>query len=271
LRSALEASGVTDPAALPEAERQEVLERLGLDEILWLYSGAAPIPPATLDYFLSLGLPVCEVWGLTESSGLLTVNPLGAQRVGTVGPALSGVELRVADDGEVLARAPQLMRGYRGDPARTAEALDAEGWLHTGDLGRFDDAGYLTIVDRKKEIIINSAGKNMAPSAIEGVLKTAGPLIGQACVIGDARRYITALLVLEPEATVPEDPAALAGAVQSEVDAANARLSQVEQVRRWTLLRDEWLPGGDELTPTMKLKRRPIAAKYATEIEALYG
>jgi len=270
LRTALMARGILDPATMSDQARALVLADLGLDAAAWVYCGAAPIPAQTLDFFLALGLPLCEVWGMSETGGLLTVNPIGGQRVGTVGPPMRDVELRIADDGEVFARGPNVMRGYRNDPERTAEAIDRDGWLHTGDIGRLDDQGYLTIVDRKKEIIINTAGKNMSPVAIENALKSAGPLIGQACVIGDARPYISALLVLDPEARLPADEAALNAAVDAEVRAANARLSHVEQVRRWTLLRDEWLPDGDELTPTMKLKRKPIAAKYASQIQALY-
>jgi long-subunit acyl-CoA synthetase (AMP-forming) len=194
-------------------------------------------------------------------------------RIGTVGPALDGCEVRLGEGGEVLMRGPMIMRGYRNLPERTAEAIDADGWLHSGDVGRFDDDGHLRIVDRIKELIINAAGKNMSPANIEATLKSAGPLIGQACVIGDARPYNVALLVLDPDTAGgldPGDPAVVAR-VQAEVDAANERLARVEQIKRFALLRDEWVPGGDELTPTMKLKRRPVAEKYAAEIEALYA
>jgi long-subunit acyl-CoA synthetase (AMP-forming) len=271
LHAALEAAGIADPAALDDGQRAALHHRLGLDAVEISIVGAAPLPVATLEYFDALGLPLCEVWGLSETCGLLTVNRPGAQRMGTVGPPLPGVELRIADDGEVLARAPQLMRGYRGDPELTGEALDGDGWLRTGDVGRLDEAGHLVIVDRKKELIVNAAGKNMSPLAIEAALKSAGPLIGQACAIGDRRPFVSALLVLDSSAAAPQDEEALLAAVQAEVDAANARLSRVEQVRRWVLLRDEWLPDGDELTATMKLKRKPIAAKYAEAIEGVYA
>jgi len=178
----------------------------------------------------------------------------------------------MADDGELLVRGPLVMRGYRNRPDLTSEAIDADGWLHTGDIARIDDDGYVWIVDRKKELIINAAGKNMAPSKIEARLKAAGPLIGQALVVGDRRPYNVALLVLDPDVAAGLDPADpdVIVRVQGEVDAANARLARIEQVKRFRLLGGEWLPGGDELTPTMKLRRRPIAAKYATEINALY-
>ena len=178
------------------------------------------------------------------------------------------------------------MPGYRNDPEKSAEALDGEGWLHTGDVGEIDEDGYLSIVDRKKELIINSAGKNMSPANIEARLKSSSPLIGQVCAIGDDRPYNVALVVLDPdfapvfaqqhgvEGTSPEGLAA-APAIREEVAAAiergNAGLSRVEQVKKFELLPTDWQPGGDELTPTMKLKRRPIAHKYEAEIEALYA
>jgi long-chain acyl-CoA synthetase len=295
LQAALEAQGITDPAALPESSKSQLRHRLGLDAAEFLVVGAAPLAVETHDFFTALGLPLCEVWGMSETCGLLTVNPPGARRVGTVGPPLPGVELRIVADppgtasrsevGEVLARGPMLMRGYRGEPELTAEALDADGWLHTGDIGELDAAGYLRIVDRKKELIINAAGKNMSPLAIEAALKTAGPLIGQACVIGDRRPYNVALLLLDPDAArawsdahghngasyaaLSRDPQ-LREAVAVEVRAANQRLSRVEQIKRWTLLERDWVPDGEELTPTMKLKRRAILARHAGSIEALY-
>jgi len=178
------------------------------------------------------------------------------------------------------------MTGYRKAPELTAAAIDADGWLHTGDVATIDEDGYVRIVDRKKELIINSAGKNMSPSYIESALKGSSPLIGHACVIGDRRRYNTALIVLDADfapawaaqqGIAAKGLDALAGeermraAVQRAVDGANGRLSRVEHVKRFTLIRGDWAPGGDELTPTLKLKRRPIAAKYASEIEAMYG
>jgi long-subunit acyl-CoA synthetase (AMP-forming) len=161
-------------------------------------------------------------------------------------------------------------------PDKTSEAIDADGWLHTGDIGEFDEDGYLKIVDRKKELIISAGGKNMSPANIEAAVKGATPLLSQACVIGDGRRYNTALLVLDPEvlaaAGLPDDSGddRVRAAVQTGVDNANARLSRPEQIKRFTILDGDWLPGGDELTPTMKLKRRPIADKYAATIEEMY-
>jgi len=181
--------------------------------------------------------------------------------------------VRIADDGELLVRGPLVMAGYRGREDLTAEVIDGDGWLHTGDVARVDDDGYVWIVDRKKELIINAAGKNMSPANIELRLKSAGPLIGQACVFGDRRPYNVAVLVLDPDTGArldPADPAVIAR-VQAEVDEANRHLSRVEQIKRFRLLADEWLPGGDELTPTMKLKRRGIGAKYAAAVDALYA
>jgi long-chain acyl-CoA synthetase len=224
-----------------------------------------------LDWFAAAGIVIQEVWGMSELSCVATMVPREDPRFGTVGVPIPGVELKLADDGELFVRGAIVMRGYRNQPEKTAEALDADGWLHTGDVATIDDDGFVRIVDRKKELIINAAGKNMSPANIEAALKAAGPLIGQACVIGDRRPYNVALLTLDPETGLdPRNPEVLER-VQAEVNAANDRLSRVEQIKRFALLEHEWLPGGDELTPTMKLKRKPIAAKHEAEIEALYA
>jgi long-subunit acyl-CoA synthetase (AMP-forming) len=270
IKAALEAQGVTDPAAMPDAQRRAVLAKLGLDEVRIAYAGAAPTPIEVLEYFRDLGIEITEVWGMSELSCVATANPPGAARLGTVGKAIPGVELRLADDGELLARGPILMAGYRNDPEKTAEAIDADGWLHTGDVAEIDDDGFVRIVDRKKELIINAAGKNMSPANIEARLKTSSPLIGQAICIGDRRPYNVALVVLDPDVAAGWTTSVLAE-VQRGVEEANGHLSRVEQVKRFKVLDDDWLPGGDELTPTMKLKRKPIAAKYAAEIDALYA
>ena len=193
--------------------------------------------------------------------------------------------MKLADDGEVLIRGPFVMTGYRNQPEKTREALDDEGWLHTGDVGEFDDDGYLKIVDRKKELIISAGGKNMSPANIEAKVKTSSQLIGQAIAIGDGRPYNVALITLDPDVAPGfaeqqgiEDasPKALASnekvieEIQAGIDRANESLARVEQIKKFKVLPTDWEPGGDELTPTMKLKRRPIAEKYANEIEALY-
>ena len=200
LRGAIDASlgGRAGPA--DEAILAKLRERLGLDAAEHHIVGAAPTPPEVLEFFSALGMNVCELWGMSETSGVATLNPADRVKIGTVGPALPTVELHLAEDGEVLVRGPMCTRGYRNMPEKTAELLDGEGWLHTGDIGELDADGYLRIVDRKKELIINAAGKNMSPANIESALKSASLLIGQACVIGDRRPYNVALLVLDPDA-----------------------------------------------------------------------
>jgi long-chain acyl-CoA synthetase len=258
---------------------------LGLDELVAVNVGAAPTPRQVLVFFHAIGIPVAELWGMSETCGAGTCNPPDRVKIGTVGPPGPGIEVRLAGDGELLVRSDVVMAGYRNQPERTAEAIDADGWLHTGDIAAIDEDGYVRLVDRKKEIIISAGGKNMSPANIEATLKGASPLIGQACVIGDGRRFNSALIVLDADfgpawaaqnglegkglEELAVEPAVLA-AVQKGVDAANAHLSRVEQIKRFYLVHGDWLPGGDELTPTMKLKRRPIAEKYADEIEAMY-
>jgi long-subunit acyl-CoA synthetase (AMP-forming) len=261
-------------------------ERLGLDEVEWLVVGAAPAPPELLEFFAGIGLELLELWGMSELSCVCTTNLPGANRIGTVGPPIPGLELELAEDGELLVRGATVMAGYRGEPRKTAETIDPEGWLHTGDIGRIDPDGYVSIIDRKKELIINAAGKNMSPANIESQLKECHPLVGQAMCVGDRRPYNVALLVLDPdaaatwarehgraEASVAELAACveLRAELQEAVERANAKLARVEQIKRFHLLDAEWLPGGDELTPTMKLRRKPIAEKYAVQIDALYA
>ena len=285
-KAALEAQGVTDPGAMPDEARAAVREKLGLDQVRVSFAGAAPTPIEVLEYFEALGIPITEVWGMSELSCVATSNPPDGQRLGTVGKPIGGVEVKLADDGELLCRGPILMKGYRHEPEKTAEAIDDEGWMHTGDIAEIDDDGFVKIVDRKKELIINAAGKNMSPANIEARLKTSSPLIGQACCIGDRRPYNVALIVLDPDTTpgwaeehglADASPAALAGEpalveeIERAVEEANAHLSRVEQVKRFKVLPADWLPGGDELTPTMKLKRKPIGAKYERDIEDLYA
>ncbi len=270
------------PAEL-EAEWQradeQVLSRiramLGLDEVESFVVGAAPTPPEVLEFFLALGIEIRETWGMSETTAITTLNPPGRVRVGTVGPPIPNTEVKLAEDGEVMVRGPQVMLGYRNLPEKTAEALTDDGWLLTGDIGELDEQGYLRIVDRKKELIINAAGKNMSPANIEAKLKAASTLIAQAVAIGDNRPYNVALIALDPEGLAARgagaDDSAVAKEIAEAVEAANARLSRVEQIKRYKLLAGEWLPGGEELTPTMKLKRRPIERKYEADIEALYA
>ncbi|HEV7775101.1 MAG TPA: AMP-binding protein, partial [Conexibacter sp.] len=276
-------------ATVAEADRQMfagLRAMLGLDEVVTVNVGAAPTPRDVLVFFHAIGIELAELWGMSETCAAGTCNRPGEVRIGTVGPASPGVELRLAQDGELLIRGDFMMRGYRNRAEQTAEAIDADGWLATGDVATIDDDGYVTLVDRKKELIISAGGKNMSPANIEASLKAASPLIGQACAIGDGRPYNVALIVLDADfapmwaeregieardlATLAKDPRVRA-AVQEGVDAANARLARVEGVKRFVLVEGDWLPGGDELTPTMKLKRKPIGEKYAGAIEALYA
>ncbi|HET7202402.1 MAG TPA: AMP-dependent synthetase/ligase [Steroidobacteraceae bacterium] len=270
LKAGLELVGIADPARLPDAAKAAVRARIGLDQAVWCISAAAPIATDVLHYFNALGLPLLEGWGMSELSCFATLNPPHDVRVGSVGRPMPGVELRVLDDGELLVRAPLVMKGYRGDPVHTAEALDAQGWLHTGDVARIDDDGYVTIVDRKKELIINSAGKNMSPANIEHHLRGASSLIAHAVCIGDRRPYNTALFVLDPEASARLDENEIRARLDAAVAAANSRLSRVEQIKRFAVLPGDWQPGGDELTPTSKLKRRVVLEKYGPVIEDLY-
>jgi long-subunit acyl-CoA synthetase (AMP-forming) len=282
---------VPDDVAVEWAKADELVlsklrEKLGLGRLRWAVSGAAPIPKETLAFFLALGIPISEVWGMSELSCTATVSHPDDARLGTVGKLVPGMEGRIAEDGEFLVRGPLVMKGYRKEPQKTAEAVDDDGWLHTGDILEADEDGYLRVVDRKKELIINAAGKNMSPANIENTIKAACPLIGVMLVVGDGRPYNTALIVLDAESAAPyaaqrgladESPETLAAhpEVISEIAAGvadgNAKLSKVEQIKRFRVLPTFWEPGGDEITLTMKLKRKPINEKYRAEIDELYA
>ena len=255
---------------------------VGLDECEIAVSAAAPISPSVIEFFLAIGIPISELYGLSESCGPVTWTPDGA-RPGAVGLAIPGCEARLAPDGEILARGGNIFSGYLDDPERTAEALDDEGWLHTGDVGVVED-GQLRVVDRKKELIVTAGGENISPSNLEGQLR-ATPLIGQACVVGEGRPYLVALLTLDAEAAPAWARArnideteltelAVHPAVHDEVERAVAEVNEGEvrsgRIKRFTILNRDWPQDSDELTPTMKLKRRPIELKYAAQIDALY-
>jgi long-chain acyl-CoA synthetase len=278
----LEQSGETVPEELREeyANADELVlskirQRLGLDQIESINVGAAPTPREVIEFFHAMGVPLAELWGMSETTGYGACNPRERIKIGTVGPTAPGVEIKLADDREVLIRGPVVTSGYRNQPEQTREAIDAEGWLHTGDVGEFDDDGYLKIVDRKKELIINAAGKNMSPANIEAKVKAASPVIGQAIAIGDMRPYNVALITLDPDVAPAfaeqHGEEAVLAEVERGVNAANEQLARVEQIKRYKVLDAEWQPGGEELTPTMKLKRKPIYQKYEREIEALYA
>lgn len=280
---------------LAETLKHRVLDRvvlskiraqLGMDRVRIAVTGAAPISPEVHEFILGLGIPLCEGWGMSECTAAITVTRPDHIKIGTVGPPVPGAAIRVADDGEVLVKGSMMMRGYRKDPERTAEAIDAEGWLHTGDIGSLDADGYLTILDRKKEIIINTGGKNMSPTNIENTIAATCSLVGPVLVIGDARPFNTALVCLDPEAVAAfenrnaiagqaVDVLAADGVLRREIDAgiaaANAKLSRVEQIRKFIVVNDMWEPGGEFLTPTNKLRRRAIFDHYAEDIDGLYA
>ena len=271
--------------ALPEEIKLAVRTRIGLDRCRLAASGAAPIDPEIVAFFRALGIPLTEGWGMSELSNAATFASPGDARAGAVGRAFPGMEVRLAGDGEVLVRGPLVMAGYYKDPELTMATVDADGWMHTGDIGELDAAGFLKIVDRKKELIITSGGKNISPALVEYQLQR-HPLIGQACAIGDRRHYVTALLVLDPETTSVwarehgvafESLADLAAhpEVRAEVERgvakANAHLARPEQVRRFALLPAEWTAQSGELTPSMKRRRAVIIDRYATEIDELYA
>jgi long-subunit acyl-CoA synthetase (AMP-forming) len=260
--------------------------RVGLDQLHYAFSGAAPLPVDVLHFFRSIGLPFSEIYGMSENTGGMTWDPYQV-RPGTVGRAYPGADVRLLADGEIVCRGGIVARGYLKDPDRTAETFDADGWLRTGDIGHQDADGYLSIVDRKKELIITSGGKNVSPANIEAQLKSL-PLVGQACVVGDSRPYLVALLVLDPEVApvwargqgVPDavagDLARLAAdpTVRAELERGvaevNTRFSNVEGIKRHAVLGEEWLPDSAQLTATMKLKRRGVHQVYADLIEELY-
>ncbi|OZC84264.1 long-chain fatty acid--CoA ligase [Rhodococcus sp. 06-412-2C] len=282
----LSAEDAAEWRALDGQVLSQLRAAIGLDQARASICGSAPISPATLEFFLAIGITVVEVWGMTETTGIGTMNPPGAIRLGTVGRVFPGNEISVAEDGELLVRGRVCFGGYRHAPELTVAAIDGDGWVRTGDIATVDADGYVRIVDRKKEILINAAGKNMSPANIENAVKAACPLIATVAVIGDARPFNVALLTLDPDASAAlahrlgiEDMSIEALAQDDRVEAvvdegiaaANDTLSRVEQIRRHRILDSVWEAGGDELTPTLKLRRKPISEKYAAEIDELYS
>ncbi|MGW0601164.1 AMP-dependent synthetase/ligase [Streptomyces sp. NPDC002776] len=285
--------GEEPPAELEErylrARKDVLLPMLaagGLDRVTWTASASAPMSAEVVRFWAGFGIVIMDAWGLTETTGVATSNsPKTGFRLGSVGRPVESVEIRVAEDGEILVRGPSVFSGYLQPDGSARSALDADGWLATGDIGRIDADGYLWLTDRKKEMIITSTGKNVSPALVENALKE-HPLIGQAMVHGDNRSYLVALLVLDAEAAPAwaaahgvEAEGGLAGlvrhpAVRAEVDravaAANTRLNRTEQVKRYELLAEEWGPASGELTPSLKMRRRIIRDKYADELSALY-
>lgn len=258
---------------------KKLKEALGLDEVRMVASGAAPISKELLEFFASLDLLIREVYGQSEDSGPTSTNRAGKTKLGTVGPPYPGVTVKIAEDGEILVRGPNVFLGYYKDPEATAEALK-DGWLHSGDLGEFDGDGFLCITGRKKEIIITAGGKNISPKNIEMALK-ANPLIGEAVVIGDRRKYLTVLIALSPEQAKafaaahghsgpPEKCGALLDALQKTVDEVNETLARVETIKKFHVVHRPFSIEEGELTPTLKLKRSKVAKNFASEIEEMY-
>lgn len=242
---------------------------MGLDRARDLYSGAAPIAPDVLQFFASIDLPIREIYGQSEDCGPTSVNLVGKTKIGTVGPPIPGIEVKLGEDGEILIKGPNVFMGYYKEPEATAEALK-DGFLCSGDLGAFDRDGFLSITGRKKEIIITAGGKNIAPKNIEAAIKES-PLVGEAVVIGDRRKFLTALVTLEPTTTKDMESAAVRAAIQTQIDAVNQALARVEQVKKFAILPVPFGIDSGELTPTMKIKRKVVAQKYAREIDAMYA
>jgi long-chain acyl-CoA synthetase len=267
-----------------QAAFEPVRSLVGLDQLDAAISGAAPIAAEMLAWFRAIGVPLSEVYGMSETTGPMTWTATRV-KAGTVGPAIPGCEVKLAHDGEVICRGGNVFVGYLNDPAKTAEALDGDGWLHSGDIGTIDDDGYFKIVDRKKELIITAGGKNISPANLESALKMI-PIVGQACAIGDQKPFISALVVLDPEVApvwarqhgiadttleaLAENPEVIAE-VEAGVAEVMEPFNHAEQVKKIKVLGEEWLPDTDVLTPTSKLKRRGIQARYEKEIDALYA
>lgn len=265
----------------------KVREKLGLDQCRFFVSTAAPISMDTLEFFLSLGIPITEVYGMSECTGPGTVSLPESFKyeTGWAGPPVVGSEMKIAEDGEVLMRGRHVLKGYFKNEAATKETIDADGWLHSGDVGIIDDRGFLKITDRKKELIITAGGENIPPQVIEGKIK-AIPVLSQVVVIGDKRKYMTALFTLDPEkvAQVAADEAGSPAKdsaeaskckkfnayIQGKVDEINKTLARVQTIKKFVILPEELSIEGEELTPTMKLKRRIVNEKYAKEIESMY-
>jgi long-chain acyl-CoA synthetase len=280
----------------PPAEIAAVVERaqplfmllrskIGMDRCHIAITSTAPCRPELHEFWAALGMPLYEVWGMSELTGPATAVPVNDHRAPSIGIALPGVEVRLAEDGELLVRGGNVMVGYYRDPEKTADAIDADGWVHSGDIAVQGADGHFRIVDRKKELIITSSGKNISPANLEALAKSS-PIIGQAVAVGDGRKFISVLVVLDPQvaplwakaqgidaATLTElaDHPTTVAEVRRALTIANTHLSRVEGFKRFTILPTEWSPESEELTPTMKLKRRVIESKYKGQIEAMYA
>jgi long-chain acyl-CoA synthetase len=259
--------------------------KIGLDRCHLAVTSTAPSRPEVHEFWAALGMPLYEVWGMSELTGPATAVPIGDHKAPSIGTALPGVEVRLGDDGELLVRGGNVMVGYYREPAKTADMVDSDGWVHSGDIALLGADGHFRIVDRKKELIITSAGKNISPANLESLAKSS-PIIGQAVAVGDGRKFISVLVVLDPQVAplwakghgiyaasmieLADNPATVAE-VRRALTVANTHLSRVEQFKRFTILPTEWSPESEELTPTMKLKRRVIESKYRPQIDAMYA
>ena len=263
-----------------------IREKLGMDQLIAAATGAAPISIGTLEFFASLGITIYEGYGMSETTGVATCGVFGSPKFGTVGKALNGVTIKIADDDEILLKGRNMTRGYLHMPEKTAELLDDEGWLHTGDLGSLDEEGNLRITGRKKDLIITAGGKNVAPGEMEAYMKMI-PGVGQAVAVGDRQPYLAAIITLDPEA-LPDlcdklgiENTGLAEVSKSEELEAyltekiesecNANVARYQTIKRFEVLPVEFTVEGGELTPTMKIKRNEVNKKYASEIDALFA
>jgi long-chain acyl-CoA synthetase len=262
----------------------KIIARLG-GNVKYVVSGGAPLSAELAAFFIGAGVEILEGYGLTETSPVIAVNTPTARRIGTVGPVIPGVEVKIAPDGEILSRGPHIMKGYWNNPEATAQAIDPDGWFHTGDIGEIDEDGFLKITDRKKDILINAYGKNIAPQPLEALLKSS-PYVGTPVLIGDRRKFLVALIV--PNFEKLEREAATLGVqyqtkdelvnhpqvkslIQAEIDRFNANLDRQEKIRRFALLPRDFTIEDDEITPSLKVKRKNIDQKYKHIIDSLYA
>jgi long-chain acyl-CoA synthetase len=277
---------VSKPSGLlPSLVLTNVRKSLGLQNVKSAITGAAPVPPELLKWYAAIGIELLEAYGMTEATGFCSVTPPGQVRIGYAGLKARGTEMKIGSEGEILLRGPHVFQGYWRMPDQTTQAIDGEGWLHTGDCGELDADGYLKINDRLKDIIITSGGKNITPKNIESALKFS-PYIADAMVIGEGKRYLTCLVMIDhdsvakyaQDAQVPYTDfagltrtAEVQALIRAEIETVNHALARVEQIKDFRLIAELLTAEDEELTPTMKLKRRVVARKYASLIDAMYS
>jgi long-chain acyl-CoA synthetase len=273
------------PNVLSRLALRNVRQFLGIDSVKTALTGAAPVPPDLVRWFARMDISLREAFGMTETCGFCTATPMHQTKLGWAGPAGPGIELKIGAQNEVLVRGPNVISGYWNDPKRSAEAIDPDGWLHTGDCGELDDAGWLAIRDRIKDILITSGGKNITPTQVENQIRLS-PYVSEAVVIGDGRHFLSCLVMIDQEhvarfaqeqqipytdfASLSHAPAVVA-LIGQEIERANAQLARVEQIKQFRIIDALLTAEDEELTPTMKLKRKVIATKYAHLIEQMYS